>query len=107
MYVAVYGVELTTLVKMEGTKIPGVIKDCIQEVENRGMSSVTMATEGAWHECMWCCVGVEVEGLYRMSGKKNEVLRLKNKFDTGESHACHMYITCMSHVQQGQIQKKI
>lgn len=33
---AVFGVELTTLVKMEGTKIPGVIKDSIAEVEARG-----------------------------------------------------------------------
>ena len=29
-------------------------------------------------------LGLEVEGLYRMSGKKNDVLRLKAKFDTSE-----------------------
>ena len=34
--VAVYGVELTTLVKMEGHKVPAVIRDCIEEVESRG-----------------------------------------------------------------------
>ena len=44
------------------------------------------------HACT--CAGLEVEGLYRMSGKKNEILRLKSKFDTGN----HMYITCASHV---------
>lgn len=41
------------------------------------------------HTCMYMCAGLEVEGLYRMSGKKNEILRLKSKFDTGN----HMYIT--------------
>ena len=33
---AVFGVELTTFVKMEGTKVPSVIKDCIEEIEKRG-----------------------------------------------------------------------
>ena len=32
----VYGVELTTLVKMHGTKVPVIVKDSIEEVERRG-----------------------------------------------------------------------
>ena len=32
----VYGVELTTLVKLHGTKVPVVVKDCIEEIETRG-----------------------------------------------------------------------
>ena len=32
----VYGVELTTLVKMQCTKIPVVMKSCIEEIEERG-----------------------------------------------------------------------
>jgi hypothetical protein len=32
----VYGVELTTLVKMHGTKVPVVVKDSIEELERRG-----------------------------------------------------------------------
>ena len=32
----VFGVELTTLVKMQSTKVPVVIKDCIEEIEKRG-----------------------------------------------------------------------
>jgi len=47
---AVYGVELTTLVKMEGHKVPSVIKDCIEEVENRGQLVVCVAIimHGQW-----------------------------------------------------------
>ena len=33
---AVYGVDLTTLVTMEGHKVPSVIRDTIQEIEGRG-----------------------------------------------------------------------
>lgn len=32
-----YGVDLTTLVKMHSTKIPIVVRDCIEELEKRGM----------------------------------------------------------------------
>ena len=35
----VYGVELTTLVKMDRTKVPVVISSCIEEVEKRGRSN--------------------------------------------------------------------
>jgi len=59
----VFGVELTTLVKMQNTKVPIVIKDCIQEIERRGF---------------------DTDGLYRISGKANELLRLKKEFDQGE-----------------------
>ena len=38
----VYGVELTTLVKMDGTKVPVVISSCIEEVEKRGRSNSTI-----------------------------------------------------------------
>ena len=39
MYVcvcAVFGVDLTALVTMEGHKVPAIIRDCIQEIEIRG-----------------------------------------------------------------------
>ena len=32
----VFCVELTTLVKMHGTKVPVVVSSCIEEVEKRG-----------------------------------------------------------------------
>ncbi len=36
----VFGVELTTLVKMQSTKVPVVIKDCIEEIEKRGKNYI-------------------------------------------------------------------
>ena len=33
-----YGVDLTTVVKMCNTKVPVIVTNCIQEIENRGMS---------------------------------------------------------------------
>ncbi len=29
------------------------------------------------------CIGVDVDGLYRISGKANELLKLKKEFDNG------------------------
>ncbi|KAL5473980.1 hypothetical protein EMCRGX_G028550 [Ephydatia muelleri] len=57
----VYGVELTTIVKMHATKIPVVLKTCIEEVERRGL---------------------DFEGLYRVSGKSNDLLKIKKIFDS-------------------------
>jgi len=59
----VYSVELTTLVKMHGTKVPVVVKDCIEDIEKRGL---------------------DVEGVYRVSGKTNDILRIKKQFDNGK-----------------------
>ena len=36
MYCAVFGVDLTTLVKLHNTKRPFVVDACIREVEKRG-----------------------------------------------------------------------
>ena len=41
----VFGVELTTLVKMQSTKVPVVIKDCIEEIEKRGEGHTTLAVD--------------------------------------------------------------
>jgi hypothetical protein len=60
----VFGVELTTLVKMHGTKVPVVVSSCIEEIEKRGLS---------------------LEGLYRVSGITSEVLRIKKEFDRGRA----------------------
>ena len=43
----VYGVELTTLVKLHGTKVPVVVKDCIEEIESRGEESQQWVFVGA------------------------------------------------------------
>lgn len=42
----VYSVELTTLVKMHGTKVPVVVKDCIEDIEKRGKRI----------ECLFLCL---------------------------------------------------
>lgn len=56
----VFGVDLTTLVKLHNTKRPFVVEACIREVERRGLDS---------------------EGIYRISGFADDVEALKNSFD--------------------------
>lgn len=56
----VFGVDLTTLVKLHNTKRPFVVETCIKEVERRGLDS---------------------EGIYRVSGFADDVEALKNSFD--------------------------
>eukprot|EP00731_Ephydatia_muelleri_P028454 Em0020g98a len=46
---------------MHATKIPVVLKTCIEEVERRGL---------------------DFEGLYRVSGKSNDLLKIKKIFDS-------------------------
>ncbi|KAJ7375425.1 N-chimaerin [Desmophyllum pertusum] len=61
----VFGVDLTTLVKLHNTKRPFLVEACIKEVEKRGLDS---------------------EGIYRISGFADDVEALKNSFDKdGES----------------------
>lgn len=61
----VFGVDLTTLVKLHNRKRPYVVEACILEVEKRGLDS---------------------EGIYRISGFADDVEALKNSFDNeGES----------------------
>ncbi len=59
---AVYGVDLTTLVKLEGGLVPKILAQCIEELESRGLTS---------------------RGVYRVSGHSIEILELKDKFDQG------------------------
>uniref|UniRef100_H2YZ16 Uncharacterized protein n=1 Tax=Ciona savignyi TaxID=51511 RepID=H2YZ16_CIOSA len=56
----VFGVDLTTLVKLHGTQRPIVVDMCISEIEKRGMDS---------------------EGIYRVSGSHDEIIELKAAFD--------------------------
>lgn len=67
----VFGVDLTTLVKLHNTKRPYVVDACIKEVEKRGLDS---------------------EGIYRVSGFADDVEALKNSFDKdGESVNLSVY----------------
>ncbi|XP_078487159.1 uncharacterized protein LOC100186049 isoform X2 [Ciona intestinalis] len=56
----VFGVDLTTLVKLHGTQRPLVVDMCIAEIEKRGMDS---------------------EGIYRIPGFHDDVIELKAAFD--------------------------
>jgi RhoGAP domain len=58
----VFGVDLTTLTKAHGTRLPFIVDMCIQEVERRGLYS---------------------EGIYRVSGLRDEVEALRMAFDKG------------------------
>nr|XP_018671064.1 beta-chimaerin-like [Ciona intestinalis] len=56
----VFGVDLTTLVKLHSTQRPLVVDMCIAEIEKRGMDS---------------------EGIYRIPGFHDDVIELKAAFD--------------------------
>ena len=58
----VFGVDLTTLTKAHGARLPFIVDMCIQEVERRGLYS---------------------EGIYRVSGLRDEVEALRMAFDKG------------------------
>ncbi|KAL5494462.1 hypothetical protein EMCRGX_G015798 [Ephydatia muelleri] len=59
----VFGVDLTTIAKMDRADIPNVVRDCIETIESRGLS---------------------YEGIYRLSGNNLTVTEIKAKYDNGE-----------------------
>ena len=58
----VFGVDLTTLVMMEGSGVPYFLQQCLIEIEKRDMST---------------------EGMYRVSGQTRCVTHLKEDVDEG------------------------
>ena len=58
----VYSVDLTVGLRKEGTKIPQVVRDCVHAVEHAGM---------------------EVQGIYRVSGARDDIYTIKADFDSG------------------------
>ena len=80
----VFSVELTTLVKMHGTKVPVVVSSCIEEVEKRGRQLTTSPDTGSKISLSFLPPGLGLEGLYRVSGMTSEVLKIKKEFDRGE-----------------------
>ncbi|XP_065882787.1 N-chimaerin-like isoform X2 [Dysidea avara] len=58
----VYGIDLVTILKLQQMKIPNVIRECVSQVESRGMDSL---------------------GIYRMSGKQEEISTIKDSFNSG------------------------
>ena len=58
----VFGITLDELFRRDGSAVPMVVYQCIQAVE---------------------LFGLDVEGIYRMSGNSNHVAKLKSMFDHG------------------------
>ena len=75
----VYGVDLTTIVKMCSTKVPIVVKDCIEELEKRGQIASNIVTLLSLHTT----TGLDIDGIYRVPGKVIEILEIKKQYDAG------------------------
>jgi len=59
----VFGVSLEDLLKRDGSAIPLIVYQCLQAVD---------------------LFGLDVEGIYRLSGSTSHVSRLRAMFDNGE-----------------------
>ena len=91
-----YSVDLTVGLRMEGTKIPQVVRDCVHAVEQSGTNIyilTTLAHEAYSTYCIhWACynallllsaVGMDVQGIYRVSGARDDIYTIKADFDSG------------------------
>ena len=101
-----YGVDLTTRVKVEDTAIPNLLTQCIEHIEKSGEWNFFTYSSLGWNFftfllvfCddymtymlrsvsslhMACFTELEAEGLYRVSGQTSELLDLKEKFDSSD-----------------------
>lgn len=61
----VFGVSLDTLLDRDKSAVPIIVYQCIQAVD---------------------LYGLDVEGIYRLSGTNSHVQRIKNIFDNGETN---------------------
>ncbi|XP_038059104.1 active breakpoint cluster region-related protein-like isoform X2 [Patiria miniata] len=61
----VFGVRISNLCHREGTKIPNIVKLCVEEVEKRGMFEM---------------------GIYRISGSSADIQKLKKLFEINSRH---------------------
>lgn len=57
----VFGVKISTVTKRERSKVPYIVRQCLEEIERRGMEEV---------------------GIYRVSGVATDIQALKTAFDT-------------------------
>jgi len=69
----VYGVDLVTILKLQQMKIPNVIRECVSQVESRGMDSL---------------------GIYRMSGKQEEINSIKDNYNSGIHNIYKIFSIC-------------
>jgi len=64
--VLVFGVDLVTILKLQQMKIPNVIRECVCQVEARGIESI---------------------GIYRVSGKQEEIVAIKDSYNSGTNNS--------------------
>jgi hypothetical protein len=64
----VFGLTLEDLFRRDGTAVPMIVYQCIQAVE---------------------LFGLDMEGIYRLSGSANHINHMKSLFDNGETAWSH------------------
>lgn len=79
----VYGVELVTILKLQQMKIPNVVRECISEVEARGKEYTPPLIKRLDLPFLTISLGMESLGIYRMSGKVEEISSVKESFNSG------------------------
>jgi hypothetical protein len=62
-----FGIDLTEQMTRDNVEVPPIVEKCCEAIERLGLQS---------------------QGLYRLSGTQHKVLKLKEKLDRGECYAC-------------------
>jgi hypothetical protein len=68
----VFGLSLDDLFDRDGSAVPMIVYQCIQAVD---------------------LFGLEVEGIYRLSGTASHITKIKAMFDNGKFRPCHGCLT--------------
>ncbi|KAL2091804.1 hypothetical protein ACEWY4_011602 [Coilia grayii] len=63
----VFGVKIAVVTKRENSKVPLIVRQCVEEIERRGLMEV---------------------GIYRVSGVATEIQALKTAFDSNNKDVC-------------------
>ena len=79
---SVFGVDLTTIVKMEGGLIPNILSKCFTELQSRGFDDYNIIKFPILYNLL--ISDLTVQGIYRVSGQNSEIMELKDKFNQGE-----------------------
>jgi Rho GTPase-activating protein RGD1 len=67
----VFGLSLDELFERDNSAVPMVVYQCIQAVD---------------------LFGLEVEGIYRLSGTASHITKIKAMFDNGKLHIYHLAV---------------
>ena len=74
-----------------------------QYLPHTSISMPTVNIAGNTDYCLLFLTGLDVEGLYRVSGKSNDILRIKKQFDNGKiinTLFCHGLIVSVCTMEQ-------